>query len=99
MTKPSTLLTKELRQDLAEGLDFLDEKKASAVLARLEEVVTDALNGGRVVSISGFLRLEAVDKPERRGRNPQSGETIMIPAKRVVKVRPLKRLQDAVAQG
>lgn len=97
MTKANTMLVPEVRERLAEGLDFLDKKQAGAVLTHLERVISDALAEGRVVSLSGFLRFEAVNKPERQGRNPQTGEAITIPAKRVVRVKPLKRLADWVA--
>ncbi len=48
--------------------------------------------------IPGIGKLVLVDRAERQGRNPATGETITIPAKQVVKFRVAKACKDAVLQ-
>lgn len=52
-------------------------------------------NGG--VNLVGFMKSEVCDVPAKTGRNPKTGETIDIPAKKVVKVKiasKFKNLED-----
>ena len=46
--------------------------------------------------IPGIGRLVRVDRKARLGRNPATGETIKIPAKKVVKFRVAKAVKDAI---
>ncbi len=50
-------------------------------------------------TIPGIGKLVLVDRKERMGRNPQTGEAIRIPAKKVVKFRIAKACKDAVLGG
>ncbi len=63
----------------------------------LEEVValayTQAKNG---FTIPGLGKLVLVNRKARMGRNPATGETIRIPAKKVLKFRIAKAAKDAV---
>jgi DNA-binding protein HU-beta len=49
-----------------------------------------------VFIVPGFGRLVLANRKARMGRNPQTGEPIKIPAKRVVKFRLAKSLKDSV---
>jgi DNA-binding protein HU-beta len=46
--------------------------------------------------LPGIGRLVRVDRKARMGRNPATGETIKIPAKKVVKFRVAKAVKDAI---
>jgi DNA-binding protein HU-beta len=46
--------------------------------------------------IPGLGKLVLVDRKARMGRNPKTGEQIMIPAKKVVKFRVAKQAKDAI---
>jgi DNA-binding protein HU-beta len=46
--------------------------------------------------LPGLGKLVLVDRKARQGRNPKTGETIMIPAKKVVKFRIAKQAKDAI---
>ena len=48
------------------------------------EIVKSALESGESVMISGFGKFEVKDKKVRRGRNPQTGDDLMLDARRVV---------------
>ena len=65
-----------------------------SVLEALAEVAyAEAANG---FTIPGIGKLVIVDRKERQGRNPATGEPITIPAKRVLKFRIAKAAKDSV---
>ena len=55
-----------------------------------------ALADGRAVTIAGFGRFETPHQAARPGRNPSTGDTVTIPARRGVRFKPSPRLLDAV---
>lgn len=65
----------------------------------LESVLThmsDAMKRGERVTLAGFGSFRVVERAEQKGRNPQTGQAIVIPAHNVVKFRPGKRLCSKV---
>ena len=60
------------------------------------EVVTDAMKKDDKVQLVGFGTFEVAERPEREGRNPQTGETMKIKASRNPKFKPGKALKDAL---
>jgi DNA-binding protein HU-beta len=50
----------------------------------------------KAFTIPGLGKLVVVDRKKRMGRNPATGETMVIPAKRVLKFRIAKQAKDAV---
>jgi len=80
---------------LAEKVD-LQKKAVAAVLEELVALATsECKNGGQFV-IPGLGKAVKAHRNERAGRNPQTGESIKIPAKTVVKFRLAKSFKDAV---
>lgn len=87
----------ELVASVAEkaGLTKKDAEKAvSALFASVEE----ELIKGEKVQIIGFGTFEIKAREERKGRNPQSGEEITIPASKNPVFKAGKGLKDAVNQ-
>ncbi|MFZ1427639.1 MAG: HU family DNA-binding protein [Geminicoccaceae bacterium] len=70
--------------------------EAAKSVAAVLHGIQDALTKGQKVSIAGFGVFEVAERPEREGRNPQTGEAIKIAASRAVKFKPGKGLKDAV---
>ncbi len=58
--------------------------------------VTGSLKKGEDVTLVGFGTFAVGDRAERQGRNPQTGKSITIAAKKVVKFKPGKALKDEV---
>ena len=54
------------------------------------------MDKGEKVQIIGFGSFEVRDRAERKGRNPQTGKTLTIPATKVPAFKPGKALKDAV---
>ncbi len=74
----------------------LTKAQATAALDACIEAVTEALKNGEQVTIIGFGTFKVGERSARTGRNPQTGETIQIPAAKVPKFTPGKALKDAV---
>ncbi|KLU67191.1 MULTISPECIES: HU family DNA-binding protein [Desulfosporosinus] len=68
------------------------EKAVSAVFATIEE----SLAQNEKVQLVGFGTFEVKERAERTGRNPQTKETIVIPAAKVPGFKAGKALKDAV---
>lgn len=87
---------RELVIAVAEHTDR-DRKDVDEVLKGFTDVVTAKVAEGEPVAISGFAKFVKVDRPERTGRNPQTGEPVLIKASKKPRITPLKGLKDAVA--
>ena len=61
------------------------KKDADAIFMEVVASVKDQLSATGESVLPGFGRLKVVQRPERSGRNPKTGETITIQAKAVVK--------------
>ena len=83
---------------LSERIDTT-RREADAVLTSIVDLITATVAAGEDVAISGFAKFRRVDRPARMGRNPATGETIRIKAKRSAKITPLKSFKDAVLSG
>ncbi|WP_277949287.1 HU family DNA-binding protein [Pseudomonas sp. LFM046] len=85
----------QLISDIAEATDTT-KAAVRAVLDQLSEIVSDSLENSDEITLPGIGKLKVGDRPARTGRNPQTGKTIQIAAKKVVKFVPAKGLSDAV---
>ena len=70
------------------------KKVVHEILAELAELAyREAEN---TFTVPGIGKLALVDRAARQGRNPKTGETIQIPAKKAVKFRIAKACKDAI---
>lgn len=75
------------------GIKKTDAQKA---LDAFIEVVSDELAAGEKIQLTGFGTFEVSERAAREGRNPQSGETMMIAASKSPKFKAGKVLKDKV---
>ena len=75
-----------------------DIKKTEAlkVVEAFVDVIGDELAAGGKVQITGFGTFEVSERAAREGRNPQSGESMMIAASKSPKFKAGKALKDKV---
>ena len=85
----------ELVEALAEKMGPT-KKEAEAAVSAFTETVKEALVDGKKVQIIGFGNFEVRERAARKGRNPQTGKEIEIPASKVPAFKPGKGLKDAV---
>ena len=71
-------------------------KKASETVETLLEIIKAALESGEDVLISGFGKFRVKHKTERRGRNPATGDDMMLAARKVVTFRCSAKLRERV---
>ena len=74
----------------------LTKAAAEKVLNSILGSITDAVAAGDKVTLVGFGTFAVAERAAREGRNPQSGKTITIPAKKVVKFKAGAKLTEAV---
>lgn len=72
------------------------KKDAEEAINAVVKVITNALVAGEKLSIVGLGTFEVVERAEREGRNPQTGQSIMIKACKMPKFKPAKALKDLV---
>jgi DNA-binding protein HU-beta len=72
----------------------LSKKQASEILAVLTELAYK--HAKDTFTLPGIGKLVLVNRKARMGRNPKTGATIKIPAKKVVKFRVAKAAKDAI---
>jgi len=75
----------------------LSKKQVADLMDQLLNLATKEAKN--VFILPGFGRLVLANRKARMGRNPQTGEPIKIPAKRVCKFRLAKQMKDAVLGG
>jgi nucleoid DNA-binding protein len=73
------------------------KKVVTDVVGSVLAAVTESLAKGDSVRLVGFATLAVKDRAERAGKNPKTGEAIVIPASRKVAFRAGKDLKTAVA--
>ena len=95
MTELRTLTKAELAEMLFDRVGF-NKREAKDIVDTFFEEIRDALARGEPVKLSGFGNFQVRHKPPRPGRNPKTGETIPIAARRVVTFHASQKLKGAV---
>ena len=78
-----TLTKADIAQKIADDCGFM-KGEAAEVLEKVLEIVKKRLVAGEEVMISGFGKWHVKSKHARRGRNPQTGEAMILDARKVV---------------
>ena len=82
--------------DAIAGAAGITKVAAEKTLNAFTEAVTKSLKKGDTVSLVGFGTFSVSKRKARKGRNPQTGKEINIPAAKVPKFKAGKGLKDAV---
>ncbi len=85
----------ELVEEVA-GQTGLTKKISREAVGAIISVITDSLTREEKVILVGFGTFRVRERKARRGRNPQTGETIQIRAKKVPKFKAGKNFREAV---
>jgi integration host factor beta subunit len=73
----------ELINRVAERLPYLTRKDAEIIVNTIFDSMVDALVEGDRIEIRGFGSFKVKNRGDREGRNPKTGESVRIPAKRM----------------
>jgi DNA-binding protein HU-beta len=85
----------DLINAVAESASLTKVAAEKAIKATFDAISGELKNGGSVTLI-GFGTFSVIERKARNGKNPQTGQTIKIPAKKVAKFKPGKALAEAV---
>lgn len=86
----------ELVESLAEQFPQLLPRDVELAVKTLLDTMTQALAEGKRIELRGVGSFVLHHRPARTGRNPKSGEKVMIPEKRVPHFKPGKELRERV---
>ncbi len=85
----------DLVEKIAKECD-ITKAAAEQVCSSILGTITKAVAKGDKVTLIGFGTFSVTKRAAREGRNPQTGKTIQIPAKKIVKFKAGSKLADAV---
>ena len=74
----------------------LSKKQAALVVNTVFETISESLSNGEKVQIIGFGSFDVRERAERKGRNPQTGKELVIPASKVPGFKAGKALKETV---
>lgn len=86
----------ELIACLAERYPQLVAKDADFAVKTILDAISEALALGQRIEIRGFGSFSLNRRPPRIGRNPKSGDKVMVPEKRAPHFKPGKELRERV---
>jgi integration host factor subunit alpha len=90
-----TLTKADIVEAIVEQIGFT-KNHSSEIVETLLELIKSTLESGEDVLISGFGKFCVKEKETRRGRNPATGEAMMLPARRIVTFRCSRQLRDKI---
>ena len=93
-----TATKSDLIHAVAEANGF-PQNKSVEIVETLIDLIKTKLAGGEDVLISGFGKFCVKKKRERRGRNPATGEDMMLEARRVVTFKCSGKLRDKISES
>ena len=90
---------RELITHVARRLPYLTLKDAEIIVDTIFDSMVDALAQGDRIEIRGFGSFKVKDREEREGRNPVTGESVQIPAKKYPFFKIGKELRERINQA
>ena len=91
-----TLTKADLVQKIYKTHDSLTKAQATEAVEALLKIMKSCLANGDDLLISGFGKFNVKDKNSRRGRNPQTGQELILPSRRVVTFKPSGILRNRI---
>ena len=77
----------------------MTKKDAEQLVEIIFDSITDTLNKGEKIELRGFGSFRVRERNSRKGRNPKTGDSVSIPAKRVAYFKPGKELKELINQS
>ena len=85
----------ELVDEIAREAD-LTRKHSEVIVYAVFSSVIEALQGGDKIELRGFGSFRVRHRASRTGRNPKTGEGVLVPAKKVPYFKPGKELRELI---
>jgi len=74
----------------------MTKKDAEQLVEIIFDSITETLNKGGKIELRGFGSFRVRERNSRKGRNPKTGDSVAIPAKRVAYFKPGKELKELI---
>ena len=87
------------KNDIAERIHTklgFSKKNSQDLLESILSIIKDTLETGEKIKVAGFGNFEIKQKQNRIGRNPQTGESLTIEARRILTFKPSAVLKQAI---
>ncbi len=88
----------ELVDDVARQVG-LTRKQSEVIVDAVFEAILDALRGGDKIELRGFGSFRIRQRASRSGRNPKTGEGVLVPPRKVPSFKPGKELRELINQA
>jgi integration host factor subunit beta len=85
-----------LIEKVAQRVEGLTIKQTEIVVETVFDSIKEALKGGDKIEIRGFGNFRLKERGERKARNPKTGETVNVPAKKAIRFKAGKALREAL---
>jgi integration host factor subunit beta len=85
----------DLVEKVASDTD-MTKKDAEQLVEIVFDSIVESLNRGEKIELRGFGSFRVRERNARKGRNPKTGESVAIPAKRVAYFKPGKDLKEII---
>jgi integration host factor subunit alpha len=89
-------LTKAQMVESVQNQTGLPRNRSSEIVETLLEIIKSTLASGEDILVSGFGKFSVNEKKARRGRNPATGEDMMLEARKVVTFKCSGKLRDRI---
>ena len=90
-----TVTKKDLKDSITNQLN-ISKTQSSALVESFFESIKETLESGENVMISGFGKFSVQNRNERRGRNPQTGEDLILEPRKVVRFKCSEKLRGKI---
>lgn len=77
----------------------MTQKDTAPIVDTFFETIKEVVASGEKIAIAGFGSWEIVERAQREGRNPATGEPIVIAASKAPKFKAAKAFKDAVNEA
>ncbi len=94
-----TKTRRELAQAVFLACPGISHGQAAILVDQVLEEISEALVGGENVTLCNFGKFVLVDKKERKGRNPRTGDFALVSRRKVVSFRAARYLKSLVSQN
>ena len=88
------MIRSELVQKLCQDFPDLTQREVESVVSAVFDSITDQLAQGGRVELRGFGAFSTRSRDARQGRNPRTGESVQVNAKRVPYFKPGKEMRE-----
>lgn len=93
------MIRSALVKELANQFDQLTLGDCEAAVTTVLAAISDAMKRGYRIEIRGFGSFAVFERKPRMGRNPRSGERVLIPGRRDVRFKPAKKLREGLSES